>query len=150
MTGRTDNTEGSVPRHLVEVSGAEALYLLEGSSTGRLIHVSKDAPVVRPAVHVFAYGRLIVRSPVQEAVLRGHATVAYHVDEIRTAHGPCWSVTATGPAEPVTDPDEAAHYRRTLPGWTHGPHDTLLRISPPSVSGFRPAQAEGGRVDDRR
>ncbi|MET9918667.1 pyridoxamine 5'-phosphate oxidase family protein [Streptomyces sp. NPDC006435] len=144
MTGRTDNTGGSVPHHLVEVSGAEALYLLEGSSTGRLVHVSRGVPVVRPAAHVFAHGRLIVRSPVQEAVLRGRATVAYHVDGIRVPAGPGWSVTATGPAEPVTDPDEAAHYRRTLPGWAHGPHDTLLWISPQSVSGFRAVRAERG------
>ncbi|MFJ2897285.1 pyridoxamine 5'-phosphate oxidase family protein [Streptomyces sp. NPDC087218] len=145
MTGnRTDSTGSFAPHHLVEVSGAEALYLLEGSSTGRLVHVSRGAPVVRPAVHVLAHGRLIVRSPVQEAALCGRVTVTYHVDGLRAPAGAGWSVTATGPAEPVTDPDEAAHYRRTLPGWAHGPHDTLLWISPQSVSGFRAARTERG------
>lgn len=134
------------PRRLVEISGAEALYLLEGSRTGRLIHVPKDAAVVRPAAHVFEYGRLIVRSPVQEALLRGGAVVAYHVDDIRTAIGTGWSVTATGPAELITDIDEVSHYRRILQGWMHGPHDTLLRISPQSVSGFRLAHAQEGRA----
>jgi hypothetical protein len=41
----------------------------------------------------------------------------------------------------ITDPDEAAHYRRTLSGWMHGPHDTLLRLHPATVSGFRLARA---------
>ncbi|WP_371666158.1 MULTISPECIES: hypothetical protein [unclassified Streptomyces] len=39
--------------------------------------------------------------------------------------------------EAVTGTDEAAHYRRTVPGWTHGPHDTLVRIRPQAVNGFR-------------
>jgi hypothetical protein len=37
----------------------------------------------------------------------------------------------------ITDPDEAAHYLRTLSGWAHGPHDTLIRIRPQSVQGYR-------------
>ncbi|WP_408997238.1 hypothetical protein [Streptomyces europaeiscabiei] len=42
----------------------------------------------------------------------------------------------------MTDPDEGAHYLRALPGWTHGPHDTLLRLQPKTVSGFRLARTE--------
>ncbi|MFK0110228.1 hypothetical protein [Streptomyces sp. NPDC091217] len=44
--------------------------------------------------------------------------------------------------EVINDPDEAAHCHRTLVGWTHGPHDTLLRLHPKTVAGFRPAPAE--------
>jgi hypothetical protein len=70
------------------------------------------------------------------------ATATYHVDEIRTVTGTGWTVTVSGPAEVITDPDEAAHYLRTLSGWTHGPHDTLLRLQPKTVTGFRLARAE--------
>ncbi|MGW7210613.1 pyridoxamine 5'-phosphate oxidase family protein, partial [Streptomyces sp. NPDC054837] len=42
----------------------------------------------------------------------------------------------------ITDPVEAAHYRRTLAGWSHGPHDTLLRLHPKTMSGFRLVHAE--------
>jgi hypothetical protein len=42
----------------------------------------------------------------------------------------------------ISDPDEAAHYQRTLADWTHGPHDTLLRLHPKTVTGFRLARAE--------
>ncbi|WP_030670610.1 pyridoxamine 5'-phosphate oxidase family protein [Streptomyces sp. NRRL B-1347] len=130
------------PRRLVEVSGAEALYLLEGSRTGRLVYVRDGAPVLRPAAHVLEYGRLVVRTPVPRPALPAGATVTYHVDEIRTAIGTGWSMSASGPVEYVSDPDELAHYRRTLPGWTHGPHDSLLRLNPQTVSGFRLARAE--------
>ncbi|MDW8807766.1 pyridoxamine 5'-phosphate oxidase family protein [Streptomyces scabiei] len=125
---------------MVEVSGAETLWLLEGSSLGRLVHVQGDLAVVRPGRHVWEYGRLVARTPVPAAAVP--ATATYQVDEIRAVAGTGWTVTVSGPTELVVDPDEAAHYRRTLPGWTHGPHDTLLRLQPKTVSGFRLTHAE--------
>ncbi|MFF8911076.1 pyridoxamine 5'-phosphate oxidase family protein [Streptomyces olivaceoviridis] len=125
---------------MVEVSGAEALWLLEGSSLGRLVYAQRELAVVRPARHVWEYGRLVVRTPVPAAAVP--ATATYHVDEIRAVPGTGWTVTVYGPAEVITDPNEAAHYRRTLSGWTHGPHDTLLRLQPKTVTGFRLARAE--------
>lgn len=99
------STPPASPR-MVEVSGAEALWLLEGSSLGRLV----------------------VRTPAPAAAVP--ATATYHVDGIRTVAGTGWTVTAAGLAEVITDPDEAAlphclkgmggaPIRRTLPGWTH-------------------------------
>ncbi|WP_369170952.1 pyridoxamine 5'-phosphate oxidase family protein [Streptomyces sp. R28] len=128
------------PPRMVEISGAEALWLLEGSSLGRLVYPQRELTVVRPARHVGEYGRLIVRAPVQAVAVP--TTVTYHVDEIRTVHGTGWAVTVHGPADVLGDADEVAHYRRTLPGWTHGPHDTLLRLHPQSVTGFRLARGE--------
>ncbi|MDF3139942.1 MULTISPECIES: pyridoxamine 5'-phosphate oxidase family protein [unclassified Streptomyces] len=125
---------------MVEVSGAEALWLLEGSSLGRLVYTQRELTVVRPARHVFEYGRLVVRTPVPASAVP--ATATYHVDEIRAVAGTGWTVTVCGPAEVITDPNEGAHYRRTLAGWTHGPHDTLLRIHPKPVTGFRLARPE--------
>ncbi|WP_326719888.1 hypothetical protein [Streptomyces sp. NBC_00243] len=34
--------------------------------------------------------------------------------------------------------------RRTLAGWTHGPHDTIVRSHPQPVSGFRLARGTEG------
>lgn len=125
---------------MAEVSGAEALWLVEGSSLGRLLYAQREQTVVRPARHVWEYGCLIVRAPVQVAAVP--EVVTYQVDEIRVATGTGWTVTLTGPAEVISDPNEAAHHRRTLAGWTHGPHDTVLRIHPKTVTGFRLARAE--------
>ncbi|WP_217562093.1 pyridoxamine 5'-phosphate oxidase family protein [Streptomyces sp. GbtcB6] len=127
---------------MVEVSGAEALWLVEGSSLGRLVFVQRELTVVRPARHVWEYGRLVVRTPVQAAAVPTTAT--YQVDEVRAVSGTGWTVTVTGPADVVTDAHEAAHYRRTLAGWTHGPHDTILRIHPQTVTGFRLARGTEG------
>ncbi|WP_406301534.1 pyridoxamine 5'-phosphate oxidase family protein [Streptomyces sp. NBC_00885] len=124
-------------RRMVEVPGIEALWLLEGAVQGRLVYVHRESAVIRPAVHILQYGRLIVRTPVQAAALSGRPSLTYHADEIRVAGGTGWTVTASGPAEVITDPDEAAHYRRTLPGWALGPHDTLVRIRPQTMTGFR-------------
>ncbi|MFE0515058.1 pyridoxamine 5'-phosphate oxidase family protein [Streptomyces sp. NPDC058964] len=129
-----------VSLRMAEVSGAEALWLLEGSSLGRLVYVQRDLTVIRPARHVWEYGRLVVRTPAPAVAVPPAAT--YHVDEIRTGPGTGWTVTVSGPAEVVMDPDEAAHYRRTLSGWAHGPHDTLLRLHPKTVAGFRLDRAE--------
>ncbi|GAA3773174.1 hypothetical protein GCM10022403_005380 [Streptomyces coacervatus] len=125
---------------MVEVSGAEALWLLEGSNLGRLVYTQRDLTVIRPARHVWEYGRLIARTPAPAAAVP--ATATYHVDEVRAGPGVGWTVTVCGPAEVITDPDEASHYRRALTGWTHGPHDTLLRLHPKTVTGFRLARAE--------
>ncbi|MEE1735914.1 pyridoxamine 5'-phosphate oxidase family protein [Streptomyces sp. BE147] len=132
-------------RHMVEVSGTEALWLLESAAQGRLVYVRREQPVLRPAVHILEYDRLIVRTPAQAAALSARARLTYQSDEIKVAGGTGWTMTATGPAELITDPDEAAHYRRTLPGWAHGPHDTLVRIRPQTVTGFRLAHAEAAR-----
>ncbi|AZQ36227.1 pyridoxamine 5'-phosphate oxidase family protein [Streptomyces cyaneochromogenes] len=129
-----------VPLRMVEVSGAEALWLLEGSSLGRLVYPQREPAVVRPSRHVWEYGRLIVRAPVQAAAVP--ATVTYHVDEIRAVHRTGWTVTVHGPVDVLSDANEISHHRRTLPGWTHGPHDTLLRLHPQSVTGFRLARVE--------
>ncbi|MDX2758855.1 pyridoxamine 5'-phosphate oxidase family protein [Streptomyces sp. ME08-AFT2] len=101
-------------RRLAGVSGSETLGLLQGTAPGSLVHVRREMPVVRPAVHVREYGRLIVRTPAQAAAL-------------------------------ACRPSLTAHYRRILPGWAHDPHDTLVRIPPRAVAGFRLAHAEAVR-----
>ncbi|MEU1449541.1 MULTISPECIES: pyridoxamine 5'-phosphate oxidase family protein [Streptomyces] len=125
---------------MVEVSGAEALWLLEGSALGRLVYAQRDLTVLRPGRHTWESGRLVVRTPAPAAAVP--ATATYHVDEVRAATGTGWSVTVAGPVDVITEPDEAAHYQRTLAGWSHGPHDTLLRLNPKTVTGFRLARAE--------
>jgi hypothetical protein len=54
---------------MVEVSGAEALWLLQGSTLGRLVYVQREMTVIRPARHTWEYGRLVVRTPVQAAAI---------------------------------------------------------------------------------
>ncbi|MET7481705.1 pyridoxamine 5'-phosphate oxidase family protein [Streptomyces sp. NPDC005538] len=90
---------------MVEVSGAEALWL----------------------------------PPASAAAVPLRATS--HVDEVREATGTGRRVSVAGPVEVITDLDVAAHHLRTLADWSHGPHDTLLRLRPQMVSGLRPTRA---------
>lgn len=133
-------TTSPTPLRMLELAGAEALWLLEGGSPGRLVYLLREQPVVRPARHVFQYGRLVVRTPAPSAT--APATATYHVDEIQEATGTGSTVTVASPAEVITERDEIAHYRRTLASWVHGPHDTVLRIHPKTVTEFRLARAE--------
>lgn len=130
----------TAPR-LVEVAGAEALWLLAGSALGRLVFTLRGVLAIRPARHVLEHGALVVRAPVPVSALTGPngepATTAYHSDEVDPDTGWGWAVTATGPAEPATDLHSRVHYRRILPDWTHGPHDTLIRLRPEATTGYR-------------
>ncbi|MER8007038.1 MULTISPECIES: pyridoxamine 5'-phosphate oxidase family protein [unclassified Streptomyces] len=123
---------------MVRVSGAEALCLLERSSLGRLVYTQRDLTVLRPAAHVWADGRLFVRTSAPAAV--GPVTATYDVEEIGAVPGTGWTVTVSGPAEVVTDIEDAAC--PTPGGRPPGPHDTVLRIRPRTVAGFRVAHRE--------
>ncbi|MFC5720560.1 pyridoxamine 5'-phosphate oxidase family protein [Streptomyces gamaensis] len=134
-------TTSSRPRRMVDVSGAEALYLLGGSSHGRLMYEQRDTLAVGPASHAVEQGRLVVRTPALSWRFSGRVSVTYHAEHIHRDSGAGWAVTVSGRAEPITDAEEDAHYRRVLSGWAPGPHDTLLRIHPQSVNGYRFAQS---------
>ncbi|MGW3095437.1 pyridoxamine 5'-phosphate oxidase family protein [Streptomyces sp. NPDC001102] len=132
----------------VEVSGAEALCLLRRSRLGRLVSTQRDLTVLWPAAHLWADGRLLVRTsgPAPE----GPATATYEVEENRAVPGTGWTVTVSGPAEVATGTDAATAddavtdgtRQRALGGWTPGPQDTILRIRPRTVTGFRVARGE--------
>ncbi|MFE9021425.1 pyridoxamine 5'-phosphate oxidase family protein [Streptomyces sp. NPDC007808] len=93
---------------MAELSGAQALWRLEGRTVGPLVHVRREQAVVRPARHVGENGRLVVRAPAAAAAVP--ATATYHVDEIHAGAGTVR---------------------------IHSPHGTLLRVHPGRVTGFR-------------
>lgn len=127
----------SATRRLAEVTGAEALWLLASTPLGRLVYERREGVVLRPAAHLLEYGRLIVRAPAPATLSESSPEVTYQADEVDPLTGAGWTVTAAGPVDAVTDPDEHAHHRRVLRGWSHGPHDSILRILPHTVRGFR-------------
>ncbi|WP_329189938.1 pyridoxamine 5'-phosphate oxidase family protein [Actinacidiphila glaucinigra] len=141
----------SPANRMTDLTGAEALWLLEGARCGRLVYVLRDMVLVRPAVHVLEYGALVVRAPVPLTAVTQGGDVTYHCERFHRTSGTGWSVTATGPAQELANAHETAHYRRTLTGWVHGPHDTLLRIHPLTAQGHRlggPAGAGARTADD--
>ena len=129
-------------RRMIEVSGSETPWL-EGGAQGHLLYARCAIPVGRPAVPVLLYGPLMVRMTAPTATLARRP--GSHADEIKTVGGTGGTVIPTGPAEIITAPDEASHYRGPVPGRVHAPHDTLMWLRPQSVTGFRLAHAEAVR-----
>jgi hypothetical protein len=56
---------------------------------------------------------------------------------VRPAEHLGWSVTVVGVARQVTDPGEAAPYRRALRPWVAGDEDQVIAIHADLVTGFR-------------
>ncbi|MFC8431848.1 hypothetical protein [Streptomyces sp. NPDC057253] len=79
-----------------DIPGAKALWLLEHSAPGRLVHVRRETALVHPAPHLRELGRLPGRTPVQATVLPRTAT--YHAEEI---------CLRPAPAGPSPSPDRS-------------------------------------------
>ena len=136
--GPVDGVRG-LQAHL---TAAEALALLGSVSLGRIGFTSRALPVIRPVNHIIADGSIIIRSHEGAAIMSAAhpadgAVVSYEADAIDPAGRLGWSVVVTGVARLVTDPEDAARYRRLLHPWTDGQADYVIRISPELVSGFR-------------
>ncbi|MFI6436327.1 pyridoxamine 5'-phosphate oxidase family protein [Streptomyces sp. NPDC050759] len=124
---------------MTRVCGAEAVSLLESSTPGRLVYVQREQAAARSTRHVWESGCLIVGTPTPPEPVP--LSVTYQVDDVGAPTDTGWTVTATGPADMITDPDEAAHCRRNLHGWVHGPHDPPVRIRRRCATDFRCARA---------
>ncbi|UGQ11888.1 pyridoxamine 5'-phosphate oxidase family protein [Yinghuangia sp. ASG 101] len=131
---------GPRPPRLIELPDTRSLELLNDTSHGHIVVTHCGFPVVRPAGHVLEGDSLVIRAALAPDLLTTIAdepsAVAYHVHEIDPGSGSGWEVTVPGFAEPVP-PHAAARYRDSLPGWTHGGHDTVLRLAPLGYHGFR-------------
>lgn len=143
---------GGIRRLQAGLTVTESLALLGSVRLGRIGFTSKALPVIRPVNHIIDDGSIIIRSHEGAAMVPAGrpsegAVVAYEADAIDVHGHLSWSVVITGLARLVTDPDEAARYRRMLSSWSDGPADYVIRISPELVTGFRLIAADGGDHD---
>lgn len=78
-------------------------------------------------------------------------SVAFEADELDVASCSGWSVTVTGRAALVTDPDVAARYRRVpLVSWPAGLRDRFVTVTTDLAEGRRvssPSAVAGGGAD---
>lgn len=129
-----------LPR-LIELADTESLRLLNDTGYGHIVVTQCGLPAIRPAGHTLEDDGLVVHAALPPALLTTIAdepsAVAYHVHDIDPGSGCGWEVTVQGYAEPVTRPHDGTRYRGSLPGWTHGSHDTVLRLTPRGIHGFR-------------
>lgn len=131
-------------RVLDHLSPSQALGLLASVPYGRIVFTAGALPAIRPVNHLIDGGNIVIRSNLRTAVSRvtGHngTVVAYEADQIDPVERTGWSVVVTGFARPVTDPDDIARYEASLTPWIDGAMDTVIRISPEIVTGFRLAE----------
>jgi hypothetical protein len=118
------------------------MSLLGSVSLGRVVFTAQALPAIRPVTHMVDGDRVIIRTDRNAAItseLRARAgtVVAYEADAIDTAEHLGWSVIIVGIAHRVTDPDEAACYRRVLRPWVSGAKDQVIAIHADMVTGFR-------------
>jgi Pyridoxamine 5'-phosphate oxidase len=129
-------------RRLEELPGQECLRLLGSVSLGRIVFTARALPAVRPVTHLVDGDHVIIRTDRSAAIISelrvGVGTVvAYEADAIDMTEQLGWSVIVVGLAHRVTDPDEAACYRRALRPWVSGAKDQVIAIHADMVTGFR-------------
>lgn len=123
---------------LARLDAAECWDRMAERGVGRVAVVTGGVPRVIPVDYRVVAAAVVFRTgedPVLESAL-GQA-VGFEVDRIDDALGQGWSVLATGPAEPVTDPAAIgclAEQADPQP-WAGGDRGTWVRIVPTEITG---------------
>jgi Pyridoxamine 5'-phosphate oxidase len=128
-------------RQMRQLTRGQALRNLGSVGVGRIVFTERALPAVRPANHILDNGQVIISSRDGAAIVdltrRDHATVvAYEADQIDPATHTGWTVTITGFAHLVNDPQQAARHRRALRPWITGEMNHIIRIDPQIITGY--------------
>lgn len=129
-----------VPRHALSLTRDEAMRRIASVGLGRVIFSERALPAVRLVSHIVDEGHIVFGSApgagiVTDADAYG-TVVAYEADQIdpRTRLG--WSVTVTGVARLVDDPQQLMRYRKLLTACQAAEADQAIRIDPEFIDGF--------------
>jgi Pyridoxamine 5'-phosphate oxidase len=127
-------------RRMVPLSWTESIALLGSVSFGRIVFTARALPAIRPVNHLLDEGDIIIRTHLGSAITgeaRGDAVVAYEADAIDSAEHLGWSVVVTGIAWRIRDQQAVARYKRLLRPWVDGPKESVIRVMPEMVTGYR-------------
>ncbi|HEX6359448.1 pyridoxamine 5'-phosphate oxidase family protein [Actinophytocola sp.] len=125
---------GSVTRRLAELARPESLRLLGAAPFGRIVYTVRALPAIVPVRHLVDDDMVIVRTHVGGDC--AGAVVAFQADSIDPVAESGWSITVTGVARRVVDPDEVAHYEKALTPFVDMPNVEVLRIYPEIIAGY--------------
>ena len=123
------------PRRLAELTRPESLRLLAQVPLGRIVYTVRALPAIVPVSHLIDNGMVVVRTHIG-AECAG-SVVAYQADQIDVHARTGWSVTVTGVARRVLDPDELTAYEPRLVPLIEAPAVDTIRIYPEIVTGYR-------------
>jgi len=125
-------------RELVPLDRDQCLRLLASVPVGRLIFTVNALPAVRVMNFALVGDVIVVRTAAGTAAARKApgSIVAFEADHVDAASSSGWSVTVTGRAAHVTDPDAVARYSSLpLMPWAPGARDEFLTIRAEVVEG---------------
>jgi nitroimidazol reductase NimA-like FMN-containing flavoprotein (pyridoxamine 5'-phosphate oxidase superfamily) len=140
---------GEGDRQMKPMTRQQSLAKLASAEYGRVVFTQHAMPAIRPVNHMLRDGRIIILSHDDSAIAARAGNgpgnvVVYEADQIdpRTRTG--WSVTVTGHARRVEDPDLVASYQQVLRPWIAGTMNTVIGIDTDIVSGFELTQSDSG------
>ncbi len=124
----------------------ESIRLLASAQVGRLIFTVSALPAVRVMNFATADGLIVLRTAADTTVARQVADVivAFEVDDLDVATSSGWSVTVTGRATLVNEPELIAQYQRLpLVPWAPGQRDQFVTLTTEIVEGRRIRRVAG-------
>src|SRR5260370_14713146 len=106
-------------RWMKPMTRQQALDKLAGAAFGRVVFTERAMPALRQVNHLLDNGRIIIRSSPDSAITsranHGHGSVVlYAADSIDQVTRTGRSVTVTGLARLIQDPEQAARYKEML------------------------------------
>jgi Pyridoxamine 5'-phosphate oxidase len=123
------------PLTMAELTRPESLRLLDQAPIGRIVYTVRALPAIVPVSHLVDNGMIVVRTHVG-AECAG-SVVAYQADGLGGDTDGGWSVTVTGVARRVLDPEELATYEKRLTPLVAADAVETIRIYPEIVTGYR-------------
>lgn len=120
---------------MAELTRPESLRLLDQVPVGRIVYTVRALPAIVPVCHVVDNGMIVVRTHIG-AECAG-SVVAYEADRIDAVQRLGWSVTVTGVARRVLDPEELAGFEARLTPLVSADDVETIRIYPEIVTGYR-------------
>jgi Pyridoxamine 5'-phosphate oxidase len=132
-TGKDGDRVRSEPLMMAELSRPESLRLLDRTPVGRIVYTVRALPAIVPVTHLVDNGAIVLRTHVG-AECAG-SVVAYQADDLDGEDG--WTVTVTGVARRVLDPEEIATYAKLLTPLVVADDVETIRINPEIVTGYR-------------
>lgn len=126
---------GDDSRRLTELSRPESLRLLGEVPVGRIVYTVRALPAIVPVCHLVDNGMVVVRTHLGDQC--AGSVVAYQADAIDMVDRLGWTVTVTGVARRILDPEEIGYYAERLPPLVSADDIETIRIYPEIVTGAR-------------
>jgi len=106
---------------------------------GRIIYTRQALPAVELVNFALDHGDIVIKTDGDGklAAATRHTIVAFEADCL-DAQQAGWSVTAIGPSQEVTDPEDIGRLQKIdLDSWAHGTREHFVRVSPELLNGRR-------------